>query len=172
MKRFKLWGGLIAVAAIIAAAGYLYWDIQVRWRPETIDRHQKEIADILQRSGWVSNRGTRGVLFMVSFRSCPDCLRFKAAAFPRLHKAGVDTRVILIARADKNGLANSTPAERATVAELWINRQWPLMERWMSVPPQAWTAPGIPPADGDIARTAVIEAGQQDSGRSEAAAEG
>ncbi len=54
----------------------------------------------------------------------------------------------------------STPPERATVAELWLNRSWPLLERWDGVPPDAWTAQGIPPADGDMARTAVVEAGR------------
>ena len=66
----------------------------------------------------------------------------------------------VIARADKNGVEHSTPAERATVAELWVNRKWSLLQSWKAVTPQAWTAPGIPPADGDIARTSVVEAGR------------
>lgn len=162
MKTLKLWGALVVVFAIVAGGAYLYWDTQVRWRPKTITRHQAEIARILEHSGWVSNAGTRGKLYMVSFRSCPDCIRFKDEQFPALHKAGVDTREILVARRDKNGLANSTPAERSTVAELWISRDRRLLERWMAVkPPAAWTAPGIRPADGDIAREAVVEASRK-----------
>jgi hypothetical protein len=30
----------------------------------------------------------------------------------------------------------------------------------MSAAPDAWTAPRIPPADGDVARSAVVEAGR------------
>jgi hypothetical protein len=55
----------------------------------------------------------------------------------------------------------STPAERATVAELWVNRSWALSEKWDATPVEAWTAKGIAPADGDVARTAVIEAGRK-----------
>ena len=52
------------------------------------------------------------------------------------------------------------PAERATVAELWTNRSWPLLEQWENTPPDAWNAAGIRPADGDAARTAVVEQGR------------
>jgi len=158
----NLMRGLIAllVVALIAAGAYGYWNMELRWRPKTITKHQAEIAKILQESGWVSPGLAGPKFYMVSFRTCPDCVRFKAEEFPRLHKAGVDTRVIEIARADKNGVAKSTAAERATVAELWVNRSWALAERWEATPVEAWTAPGIKPADGDIARTAVIEAGR------------
>ncbi|OZA58251.1 MAG: hypothetical protein B7X78_09005, partial [Sphingomonadales bacterium 39-62-4] len=133
---------------------------ELRWRPKTVTKHQAEIAKILQESGWVSPGLTGPKLYMVSYRDCPECVRFKAEAFPALHKAGVDTRVIEIARADENGAPKSTPVERATVAELWVNRSWALAQRWNATPVAAWTAPGVKPADGDIARTAVIEAGR------------
>jgi hypothetical protein len=68
----------------------------------------------------------------------------------------------VIARGDYNGQPKSTPAERATVAELWLNRSWRLYQDWVGVkPPTAWTAAGIAPADGDIGRTAVVEAGRK-----------
>lgn len=161
MGKFKLWAGLVAALIVGIGGAYLYWDTQVRYRPQVITKHQAEIAQILERSGWISNKGTRGKLYMISFRSCPDCIRFKTEEFPKLRKAGVDIREVVVARRDVNGLANSTPAERATVAELWINRQPALMERWMAVNPAAWAAPGVPPADGDIARTAVVEASRK-----------
>ncbi len=154
--------GLIAflVLAVLAAGAYGYWNFELRWRPKTVTKHQAEIAKILQESGWVSPGLTGPKLYMVSYRDCPECVRFKAEAFPALHKAGVDTRVIEIARADENGAPKSTPVERATVAELWVNRSWALAQRWNATPVAAWTAPGVKPADGDIARTAVIEAGR------------
>lgn len=158
----KLMRGLIAflVLAVVAAGAYGYWNFELRWRSKTITKHQAEIAKILQESGWVSPGLTGPKLYMVSYRSCPECARFKAEAVPALHKAGVDTRVIEIARADENGAPKSTPVERATVAELWVNRSWALAQRWNATPVAAWTAPGVKPADGDIARTAVIEAGR------------
>jgi hypothetical protein len=72
----------------------------------------------------------------------------------------VDTRVIVIARRDVNGLSKSTPVERATVAQLWLTRDWKLLQAWEAAPPDAWTAPGIPRADGDLARMAVVEGGR------------
>ena len=161
MKRFQLWAILVLVLALAGAGGFAWWNYDLRWRPHTITKHQDEIARILETSGWVSPGKTGPKLYMVSFRTCPDCVRFKAEEFPLLQAAGVDTRVIEIARRDVNGVSNSTPAERATVAELWLGRSWPLMERWEDTPAEAWTAEGIPPADGDMARTAVVEAGRK-----------
>lgn len=161
MKRFQLWAIVALGVALVCGGGWAYWNYQLRWQPKTITKHQEEITKILESSGWVSPGKTGPKLYMVSFRTCPDCVRFKAEEFPALHAANVDTRVIEIARADYNGVPKSTPAERATVAELWLNRSWPLMEQWESVPADAWTAPGIAPADGDMARTAVVEAGRK-----------
>lgn len=161
MKKFGLWLSLILVVAVVLGGAFAYWNHELRWRPKTITKNQAEIAKILEQSGWVSPGAPGPKLYMVSFRTCPDCIRFKAEEFPGLHKAGVDTRVIEVARRDKNGVAKSTPTERSTVAELWIGRSWPLLERWHEVPPEAWTAPGIAPADTDIARSAVVEASRK-----------
>ena len=97
---------------------------------------------------------------MIAYRGCEDCARFEQANLADLRKAGVDTRVIMIARADVNGQAKSTPGERSTVAELWVNRNWKLYEKWAAAPIDNWPAQGIPAADGDVARSAVIEAGR------------
>ena len=157
MKHWKLWGSLAAIVILVGAGLYGWWALDLRWRPHTITKNQAQISQLLEHAGWVSPGRPGAKLYMVSFRSCPDCIRFETNEFPRLEKAGVDTRVILIARKDYNGLAKSTPAERTTVAELWIDRNWNLLQAWQSVPPEAWTAPGLVPADGDTARTAVVE---------------
>lgn len=161
MKRSQLLIILALVVLLAGVGGFAWWNYDLRWRPKTITKHQAEITKILEASGWVSPGKGGAKLYMVSFRTCPDCIRFKSEEFPGLRAAGVDTRVIEIARRDYNGVSKSTPAERSTVAELWLNRSWPLMERWESVPAEAWTAPGIAPADGDMARTAVVEAGRK-----------
>lgn len=160
MKNFRLWAILALVLVVAGAGAFAYWNLELRWRPATVTKNQAEIARLLEGSGWVSPSIEGRAIYMVSFRSCPDCLRFKAEQFPDLHAAGIDTRVIEVARREVNGLERSTAAERATVAELWLNRDWGLFERWVSVPVSAWDAPGIPPADGDTARTAVVEAGR------------
>ncbi|MFI4936807.1 MAG: hypothetical protein ACHP7N_19560 [Caulobacterales bacterium] len=160
MRKFLAW---LAITGIVAAVGltlFTWWDLDLRWRPHTITKHQDEIAKALDQAGWVSPHLTGPKLYMISYRSCSDCIRFEEQEFPKLQAVGVDTRVILIARPDRNGLSHSTAAERASVAELWINRSWKLYQQWSAVTPEAWTAPGIAPADGDAARTAVVEAGR------------
>jgi hypothetical protein len=154
------WVVSVLVVAVAAALFWAYWAYDLRWRPKTLAKHQAEIAAILQSSGWVSP-GLKGKpLYMVSFRSCPDCIRFTEEQFPDLHAKGIDTRVIEVARKNYNGLPKSTPVERATVAQLWITRDWKLLKAWEAVPIDAWKAPGIPPADADAARTAVVESGR------------
>jgi hypothetical protein len=159
VNKFILWIGLIAV--VVAAGFGAWWWFVARWEPQTITRNQAEITRILESAGYVSPKLSGPKLYMIGFRSCPDCIRLKTEAFPAMHAAGVDTRVIEVARADVNGVPKSTAVERATVAELWINRDWSLSERWEQAPIDAWTAPGIPAADGDMARTAVIEIGRK-----------
>lgn len=161
MKNVRIWLAL-ALVVLIAGGGYwAVWNYDLRWRPKTVTKHQAEISKILEDSGWASPGLNGQKLYVVSFRTCPDCLRFRTEQFPDLHAAKVDTRVIVMARRDKNGLAQSTPAERSTVAQLWVTRSWPLLEQWESVPVDAWTAQGIPAADGDAARTAVVEASRK-----------
>jgi len=160
MKTFRFWAIAVLILAGLGAGLWAWWSYDLRWRPKTISKHQAEITRILEQSGWVSPGRTGPKLYMIGFRSCPDCIRFKTEQFPDLHAAGVETRVIEIARRDVNGVAKSTPEERSTVAELWVNRSWKLMEAWDAVPPEAWTAEGVTPADSDAARTAVVESGR------------
>jgi hypothetical protein len=160
MRKVLVWASLLAVVSVVGLGAY--WALELRWRPRTIERDRAEIERLLESAGWVSPGLPGPTLYMLSFRTCPDCIRYKETEFPKLQAAQVDTRVIVYARPDTEGIANSTPAERATVAQLWSDRPggWALLQRWMTTPPSAWTAPGIAPADGDVARTAIVERGR------------
>jgi hypothetical protein len=160
MKTLRNWTVIILVLGLAGAGLYEWWNLDLRWRPHAITQHQAEIGKILEGSGWVSPHLAGPKLYMVAFRACPDCARYEQTEFPRLQAAGVDTRVIIIALPDVEGASKSTPAERSTVAELWFNRSWPLFQKWTATPIDAWTAPNIPPADGDVARSAVVEVGR------------
>lgn len=161
MRRAMLIVVLLAIVAVAGSGLYLAWDLDWRWRPHTITKRQDSIARALDQSGWVSPHLTGPKLYVIAYRACAPCAAFEQAAFPKLQAAEVDTRVIMIARPDLNGQPQSTPAERSTVAELWTNRSWKLFQQWSLAQPSAWTAAGLPPADGDAARTAVIEVGRQ-----------
>lgn len=160
MAQLKLWGSIALILAVIAAGVWVLWSFELRWRPKTIVRHQAEITGLLKQAGWVSPGQTGRVLYVVSFRACPDCARLRTELLPKLQEKGVDTRVIEIARRDEQGVAKSSPIDRATVAELWLNRNWKVLDAWYATPPEKWTAADIAPADGDMARTAVVEAGR------------
>lgn len=117
----------------------------------TVD--EDKIRALLTDAGWVSpGLSKTRWLYMVSFRSCPDCIRFETEEFPDIHKAGIDTRVILTARR-----ARSTAPERSGVAELWAHRSWQTFEAWTGMPVDAWTAEGLPSADTDPDRAALLE---------------
>ncbi|HEY3799195.1 MAG TPA: hypothetical protein VGL58_12660 [Caulobacteraceae bacterium] len=152
---------LVAIAAVAGAVIYLMWDLDWRWRPVTLTKDTDAIGQSLAQAGWVSPHLTGPKLYVLAYRACAPCSQFETTEFPALQAAEVDTRVIMVAPADLNGAPQSTPAERATVAELWTNRSWKLWQQWQAAPAASWPATGIAPADGDAARTAVISVGRQ-----------
>lgn len=162
MRTIRLWLIMILVLGVAVAGLYGYWNFFVRFKPHSLEKNQSEIVQLLERSGWVSPGLPGPPLYMISFRDCPECEAFEREVFPKLHAAGVDTRVIMIARADtREGLPASSAAERTTVAELWTNRNWRLWQQWEKTPTQGWTAQGLIAADNDIGRSAIVEAGRK-----------
>ncbi len=122
----------------------------------TITKDKAKILKLLNQSGWVSPHIKGKPLWMVSFRSCPDCIRFEKEQFDALHRSGVDTRVIVIARRSK-----STAPERTGVGELWAKREWKTYEDWTSIPVDAFTGEGLKSGDDDPARAALVEKGRK-----------
>lgn len=119
----------------------------------TLTKHGPEILKLLKQSGWVSpHLSKRRWIYMISFRSCPDCIRFETEQFPALQKARIDTRVVMVARRTK-----SSEPERTGVGELWAKRDWKTYEKWTGMPVAAWTGEGYPSGDNDPARAALVE---------------
>lgn len=141
--------------AAIGGAMWLWWRLDLRGDPHTIRKDQASLASALQRAGWVSPHINGKPVYVLVTGSCPACARIETGALEDLQSHGLDTRVIVVAPADRDGKAMSTTADRAAVAEFWINRNWGLYQRWRA--PSATTMAGIAPADGDAARTAVVE---------------
>lgn len=148
---------LVLLVILAVALALIWWRVEGRWRPKTITKHQAEISAALERAGWVSGHAAGPKVYVIGFRSCPDWSRYFTEEVPKLQKAGAETRLILVARRDENGQSKSTPQERSTVAELWANRSLPLLQTWQAAPADKWTAAGVLPADGDAARSAIVE---------------
>jgi hypothetical protein len=153
--------GLLAAALVggLASAAVLKQPPEALARAaggiHAITKDAVKIEALLKHAGWVSPHLKGKTLYMLSFRSCSDCIRFESEQFPDLHKAGVDTRVILVARR-----AKSTAPERTGVGELWATRSWKTFETWTSTPVDAWTGEGLKSGDDDPARAALVEKGR------------
>ncbi len=162
MRRFFVWSALAALIGLILAgvAYWAYWTYYARFQPVTVTRNQAEIQRLLDEASWVSAGGGGEPLYIIAYRDSAALQRYEREEVPKLRAAGVEARIILFARPEREGLAQSTAAERATVAELWLTRDWTLYQRWTATPVRNWTAAGIPAADGNLARGAVVEAGR------------
>ncbi len=162
MRRFLIWSGLIAALGLVlaVAAFWAYQHFYARFQPVTVTRDQTAIQQLLERASWVSDGGGGQPLYIIGYRDSAALQRYAREEAPKLRAAGQEIRFILFARPDREGLAQSTAAERATVAELWLTRDWGLYQRWAATPVRNWTAAGLPAADGSLARAAVVEAGR------------
>lgn len=162
MRRFFVWSALAALVGLLIAGGgyWAYWQFHARFQPVVVDRNQGAVQTLLDGSGWVSGGGGGRPVYIVGYRDSAAMQRYEREEAPKLRAAGVEVRIIVFARPDREGLQQSTAAERATVAELWLSRDWSLYERWTATPTASWTAAGLPKADGNLARMAVVEAGR------------
>jgi hypothetical protein len=156
MDRMRRWLVFIAMLAIIGGAMWLLWWIDLRGAPHTVTKDQTALASELRSAGWVSPHNNGKIVYVLVSTECPACRRFETGPLETLQGQGVDTRIIVVAPADRNGKALSTPADRAAVAEFWIGRDWNLYKSWRTSSPT--TMAGVSPADGDAARTAVVDA--------------
>jgi hypothetical protein len=163
MRRFLIWSALALVIGLaLAGTGYwAYWNFYARFQPVTISRNQAEIQRLLDEASWVSAGSGGDALYVIGYRDSASTQRYEREEADKLRAAGIETRIIVFARADREGQALSTPAERATVAELWLSRDWSLYQRWTATPSSNWTAAGIPVSDGNLARSAVVDASRQ-----------
>ena len=163
MRRFLIWSGLaVVIGLVLAVSGYLAYDhFYARFQPVTIARNQGEIQRLLDEASWVSPGGGDQPLYIIGYRGNAPTQAYEAEEAEKLRAGGADVRVLMFARSDREGATQSTPAERATIAELWLNRDWSLYRRWVDTPSAGWKAEGIAPADGNLARSAVVDASRQ-----------
>lgn len=167
LRRFLIWSALsVVLGLVLAGVGvWAYGHFYARFQPVTIQRGQGEIQRLLDESSWVSSGEGGRPLYLVGYREDPRTQAYAASEAAKLRAAGVEVRVLMFARPDREGVAMSTAAERATIAELWLNRDWTLYDRWSKTPVSNWTAEGVAPADGSLARSAVVEASRQFAAR-------
>ena len=164
LRRFFFWSVVSAlIGVVLAGAGFgAYWALHVRFQPVTLDREADEtVQGLLDEASWVSDGAGERPVYVVGWRDSAAVETFMREEAPRLRAAGVETRLILFARPDHDGAPRSTATERATIAELWLSRDWTLYRRWAETPSRSWTAAGLPGADHDLSRAAMVEAGRR-----------
>lgn len=159
-RKVLLWAMalVVIIPALIGTGYWIWWDQFQRYAPTTITRNQAEIQVLLDKAGYVSPGNGPQAIYVITNRSCEACRAFQEQEFPKYDAAGVDTRVIVFAPADDQGLKRSTVAERSTIAELWLTRSWPIYQAWSMSSDANWKATGLPVADNDFARSAVVDA--------------
>lgn len=156
MRGLRRWIVFLGILVVIGGAFWLWWRLDLRGNPRTLSRDQPAIAHLLESAAWVGPKTNGRPAYLIVYGGCPSCAAAEAA-FTAAAAKGADPRFLAIARPDLNGQARSTPDERADVAELWLNRDYGFWRKWSA---SGGSLPGAPPADGDSARTAVIDAGR------------
>ena len=180
-RKFLLWAmAFVVICPTLFGVGYwVWWDQVQRYAPVTIasPTDAAAITSLLARADYVSPDFQKDVLttgpasgvatsvtkpvdkrwvYLVTYRDCAPCRTYEDVEFPRLQAGGIETRVVAFARADNGNVKQSTPEERSTIAELWLNRSWLLYQQWRNAAPETWKAENITVADNDLARSGVV----------------
>lgn len=158
-KKHLLYAILILTAtAVLGLTGYwAWWNYYARWQPATITQKQAEIQTLLDQSGYASAGKEGPEMWVITYRNCDPCKAWEAEEMPKYEAMGADIRIIAFAPADIEGKVKTTASERATIAELWLNRSYALYKQWRATPEEGWM-PTFRAADGDMARSAVVQA--------------
>jgi len=158
-KKHLLYAILILSAVtVLGLTGYwAWWNYYARWQPATITQKQAEIQTLLDQSGYASAGKEGPEMWVITYRDCEPCKAWEAEELPKYEAINADIRIVPFAPADIEGKVKSTPSERTTIAEIWLNRSYALYKQWRATPDEAWTPP-FRAADSDLARNAVVQA--------------
>lgn len=145
-------------AAVLGSVGYwLYWDNFLRWQPVTITQKQKDIQELLDASGYAASGKEGPEIWVITYRNCATCKVWEDQELPKFEAIAADIRMVPFAPMDVEGKVTTTASERSTIAEIWLNRSYPLYKQWRAANEEAWQ-PAFRAADGDLARSAVVQA--------------
>lgn len=167
MRRVIVWSVLLVIVGTLLTVGALwaYQYLYARFQPVTIQRDPQAVTALLEQSSWIPVGGGGEAVYVVGYRDSAALQRYLRDEAPKLQAAGAEVRAALFARPDRDGAAQSTAAERATIAELWLTRDPALFDRWLATPVRNWTASGIESGDATLARSAVVEGSRRFAGR-------
>ena len=161
MRRFLIWSGLAAlIGLVLAVVGvWAYGHFYARFQPVTIDRNQAEVERLLAQSSWISEtEGGEPALYVVGDPRDPALRNWLREEGDKLRASGAQVRVVPFLPADAENRVTGSATDRAAIAELWLGRDPGLLNQWLAASPEGWTAPGLTPAEGNLARTAVADA--------------
>jgi len=138
---------VIIVPTLFGGIYWLYWDKVERFAPVTITNPDDlpKIQALLDQVDYVSPGQGQRWMYLITYRDCKPCHAYQETEFPKLQAAGIETRVVAFAPADNQGVKRSTPEERTTIAELWLNRSWPLYLQWFASDDVDWKPDALKP---------------------------
>ncbi|MDC7682963.1 hypothetical protein PQU92_06730 [Asticcacaulis sp. BYS171W] len=149
---------VLLTVTVLGGVGYwAYWNFFIRWSPITVTQNQKEIQTLLDASGFAASGKEGPEMWVITYRNCASCKVWEEQELPKFEAIAADIRIVPFAPMDVEGKTKTTPSERATIAEIWLNRSYSLYRQWRAAPEETWQ-PDFRAADGDLARTAVVGA--------------
>jgi len=138
--------GLLMAGIVII----VWWNVSARQQPVQVVAKAASLETLLEGAPYIAlNEGDRPV-YVIAPRASPGLETWLSTDAAELAAQGRQVRVIMVPSGHGGG------SEEATVAELWLNRDIDLLEEWMSMRAEHWTAIGIAPSNATPERLAVL----------------
>lgn len=150
----------VRLAALLIAFVFLFAAAQCVSRlggsaPSTLTQATQPLEHVLANIAYTSPAANNdaGVVYQISFRTCPPCIQSHENILPKLHAAGLETRLVTTARRHRY-----TDKERAAVVENIRRKDWSFTQDWWADrnPKRFYAQTQLPPVDGNGAREAEL----------------
>ena len=152
MPRGRITAFLLAIMLLFAASQCVQRNANVG--VVNLTNATDVLEQTLDSIAYTSPKEENSVIYQISFRTCPPCIRAHDDILPQLREAGIETRLVTTARN-----WSSTAHERAAVVENARRKDWSFTQDWWAdkSPKRFYAKTDLPPIEGDVAREAELE---------------
>ena len=138
--------GLLMAGIVIL----VWWNVSARQQPLQVVANATPLETLLENAPYIAlNEGDRPV-YVIAPRASSGLETWLSSDAAELAAQGRQVRVIMVPSGHGGG------SEEATIAELWLGQDIDLLEEWMSMRAEHWTAIGIAPSNATPERLAVL----------------